>query len=58
MYPVTNGNTHVDKNEIIPATNAAKIETCIASFAPTPSFCGLHAAWRGPIVPYPAGPSC
>jgi hypothetical protein len=30
MYPGTSGSTHGDKNEISPATSAAKIETRIA----------------------------
>ncbi len=29
MYPGTSGRTHGERNEIIPATNAARIETCI-----------------------------
>src|SRR5260370_11133242 len=28
MYPGTRGNTHGERNEISPATNAARIETC------------------------------
>src|SRR5580692_8350379 len=31
MYPGTRGNTHGERNEISPATNAARIETCKVS---------------------------
>src|ERR1700692_283454 len=58
MYPGTSGSTHGERNEVNPATNAAKIETCIASLLLRGHFVGFAPASAvrcGPIVPYPAG---